>query len=65
MNVEYTALDFGSVLRRRANKAPPDQGGWNAFVGNLQGMDWLNPLVHVALRGDGALRQRRHPRGQL
>ena len=54
MNVEYTALDFGTVLRRRTNKSPPDQGGWNAFVGNLQGMDWLNPLVHTALRGDGA-----------
>ena len=53
MNVDYTALDFGSVLRRRLNKGPPDQGGWNAFVGNLQGMDWLNPLVHTALRGDG------------
>jgi len=54
MNVEYTAIDFGSVLRRRVNKGPPAQGGWNAYVGNLQGMDWLNPLVHTALRGDGA-----------
>jgi len=54
MNVEYTALDFGSVLKRRTNKGPADQGGWNAFVGNWQGMDWLNPLVHSTLRGDGA-----------
>jgi peptide/nickel transport system substrate-binding protein len=54
MNVEYTALDFGSVLKRRTNKGPAGQGGWNAFVGNWQGMDWLNPLVHSTLRGDGA-----------
>jgi peptide/nickel transport system substrate-binding protein len=54
MNVDYTAMDFGSVLRRRVNKGAPAQGGWNAYVGNLQGMDWLNPLVHTALRGDGA-----------
>ncbi len=54
MNVEYTALDFGSVLKRRVNKGPVDQGGWNAFVGNWQGIDWLNPLVHSTLRGDGA-----------
>lgn len=54
MNVEYTALDFGSVLKRRVNKGPADQGGWNAFVGNWQGMDWLNPPGHTTLRGDGA-----------
>jgi peptide/nickel transport system substrate-binding protein len=53
MNVEYTALDFGSVLKRRTNKNPVDQGGWNAFVGNWQGMDWLTPPGHNTLRGDG------------
>jgi peptide/nickel transport system substrate-binding protein len=52
MNVDYTALDFGSVLKRRVNKGPITEGGWNAFVGNWQGIDWLNPLVHSTLRGD-------------
>lgn len=53
MNVEYVAIDFGSVLKRRVNKGTADEGGWNAFVGNWQGIDWLNPLGHSTLRGDG------------
>ena len=54
MNVEYAAMDFASVLKRRTLKDPVDQGGWSAFVGNWQGIDWLSPLTHNTLRGDGA-----------
>lgn len=54
LNVDYTALDFGSVLKRRMNKGAVDQGGWNAFVGNFQGIDWLTPAGHLPLRGDGS-----------
>ena len=54
MNVEYTALDFGSVLKRRMSKNAIDAGGWNAFAANPQGIDWLTPAGHVPLRGDGS-----------
>jgi peptide/nickel transport system substrate-binding protein len=54
MNVEYVALDFATVLKRRLNKGPVSEGGWNAFVGNWQGMDWLTPAGHIPLRGDGS-----------
>ncbi len=54
MNVDYVALDFGTVLKRRTNKGPVAEGGWNAFVGNWQGMDWLTPAGHIPLRGDGS-----------
>lgn len=54
MNVEYLALDFGSLLKRRLSKNAPDAGGWNAFAVNFQGIDWLTPAGHVPLRGDGS-----------
>ncbi|MFC0406811.1 ABC transporter substrate-binding protein [Roseomonas elaeocarpi] len=53
MNVEYVALDFASVLQRRAKKGPVEEGGWSAVAANWQGIDWLNPAAHIPLRGDG------------
>lgn len=54
MNVQYTSLDFATVLKRRMSKNPIEKGGWNAFVGNFQGIDWLTPAGHLPLRGDGS-----------
>src|SRR3981189_174829 len=31
MNVDLQEMDFGSVVRRRANQGPPDKGGYNMF----------------------------------
>ncbi|SFJ35327.1 peptide/nickel transport system substrate-binding protein [Bosea sp. OK403] len=53
INVDYLALDWGTLLARRNRKGPADQGGWNAFVTSWTGMDWLNPSSHVAIRGNG------------
>ena len=52
MNVEYTALDFGTVLKRRNSKATVAEGGWSAFVGNFQGLTQLDPIGNHLLRGD-------------
>jgi ABC-type transport system substrate-binding protein len=30
LKIDYQEMDFGSVVRRRTNQAPPDKGGWNA-----------------------------------
>ncbi len=32
VNVELAAMDWGSVLTRRANRNPPGQGGWSIFT---------------------------------
>ena len=32
MNVDVISTDWGSVVTRRANRNPPDQGGWNIFL---------------------------------
>jgi peptide/nickel transport system substrate-binding protein len=55
MTVEYVALDFAAVLQRQLKKDPIDKGGWNAAVGNWQGIDWLNPAGNTNLRGEGAV----------
>jgi peptide/nickel transport system substrate-binding protein len=43
-NVELAALDWGSVVQRRANKGAPDQGGWNIFITWATGSNFGNPI---------------------
>jgi peptide/nickel transport system substrate-binding protein len=53
LNVDYAAMEFGVVQQRQLLKGPVSDGGWSAYVGNWQGMDWLNPIGHVGLRAVG------------
>ncbi|MBV8914693.1 MAG: ABC transporter substrate-binding protein [Acetobacteraceae bacterium] len=53
MEVEYQALDWGTVTQRRANRNPPSQGGWNAFCTTLSGDEFATPAAHHPLRGTG------------
>jgi peptide/nickel transport system substrate-binding protein len=53
LNVDYQALDWGSVVQRRAKKEPLDQGGWSVFNTFWAGSDQLNPVGHVFLRAQG------------
>jgi peptide/nickel transport system substrate-binding protein len=43
MNVDYVAVDWGTVVARRAQKSGPGQGGWQMFVTNTTGIDDINP----------------------
>ena len=52
MNVDYQAIDWGTLVQRRASKNPPDQGGWNAFCTGFSGLDFFNPGTHLPLRGN-------------
>jgi peptide/nickel transport system substrate-binding protein len=56
MNVEYLAIDWGTVGQRRAVKNPPNQGGWGMFHTWHAGADAINPVLYNAVRanGDGA-----------
>ena len=40
-------------MTRRANKAAPDQGGWNIFCTDWSGFDMMNPVVEQVLRCGG------------
>jgi peptide/nickel transport system substrate-binding protein len=54
VNVDYQALDWGTLVQRRAKKDPPDKGGWNVFFTYWSGLDNFNPAGDAALRGNGA-----------
>lgn len=53
LNAESATSDWGTVLQRRANRNPPDQGGWNALVVLFGGIDLANPGQHPLLRANG------------
>ena len=53
INLDFQAMDWGTVLLRRAKMDPIDKGGWSIFQTSWSGLDQLNPAVHVFLRGNG------------
>ena len=55
INVDAQAMDWGSVVWRRARKEPPAQGGWNIFVTTSGGVGGASDPAYVDRRG---LRQR-------
>lgn len=53
VNVDYVATDWGTMLQRRNNKGPVDQGGWSVFNTGWEGADHMDPSNHFAIRGNG------------
>jgi peptide/nickel transport system substrate-binding protein len=53
MNVDYQAMDWATLVQRRAKTTPVDQGGWSIFHTSWSGIDQMNPVGHVFLRGNG------------
>jgi peptide/nickel transport system substrate-binding protein len=53
MNVDFAAIDWGTVGARRAVKTPPGQGGWQMFHTWHAGADTINPAPYHAIRGNG------------
>ena len=54
MNVDYQALDWGTVGARRSKKEKPADGGWNVFHTWHAGADCVNPAPYTALDAGGA-----------
>jgi len=52
LNVDLVAMDWGTLLSRRASTKPPDAGGWNCFNTRLTGLGAANP-ASAQLRGNG------------
>ena len=52
-NVDYQAMDWATLVQRRAKQTPVDQGGWNMFHTSWAGTDMMTPAGHVFLRGNG------------
>ena len=53
LNVDYQAMDWGTVLQRLASMEPVEKGGWSAFHTYWSGLDQLNPAVNGSMRGNG------------
>jgi peptide/nickel transport system substrate-binding protein len=54
VNVDYNAVDWGTVVARRAQKKSPGQGGWHMYVTSLYGVDCVDP-TNKFLHADGNL----------
>jgi peptide/nickel transport system substrate-binding protein len=52
LNVELQSMDWGTLITRRASKAPVDQGGWSIFHTWTSAPDLLSPAVDAALRAN-------------
>jgi peptide/nickel transport system substrate-binding protein len=51
--VDDAAMDWGTVVQRRASKEPLDRGGWSLFCTSFPALDWVDPLSAPAMRGTG------------
>ena len=52
-NLDYQAMDWGSVTSRRNNQDVPEKGGWNAHCTYTAGYDLLNPGSNPSLNAIG------------
>jgi peptide/nickel transport system substrate-binding protein len=53
VNVDLQAMDWGTLITRRASKEPIDKGGWNIFFTWFIGPDVANPALSIPLRANG------------
>jgi peptide/nickel transport system substrate-binding protein len=54
MDVDYQALEWGTVVQRRASREPIDKGGWSVFLTNLGGNGNVSPAAASAIRSGQA-----------
>ena len=52
-NVDVQAMDWATLVQRRAKMDPVEQGGWSIFHTGWSGLDMTTPAGHVFLRGNG------------
>src|SRR5258708_13066439 len=53
LTVDLQAMDWGTLITRRASREPLDKGGWNIFFTWTIAPDLLDPSLASALRGNG------------
>jgi peptide/nickel transport system substrate-binding protein len=51
-NIDLQAIDWGSVVQRRASREPIEKGGWNIFYTFLGGFGNISPAPNIAIRGN-------------
>ncbi|WP_419898956.1 ABC transporter substrate-binding protein [Roseomonas sp. USHLN139] len=53
INLDYQALDWGTVLPRLSSRNAPDKGGWSVWCNYLPGIVAVNPAGNSFMRGIG------------
>jgi peptide/nickel transport system substrate-binding protein len=53
LNVDLQAMDWGTLITRRASKEGVDKNGWSIFFTWLVGPDMINPALNFPLRTNG------------
>jgi peptide/nickel transport system substrate-binding protein len=53
INVDYRAMDWGTLTQRRTSMAPTSQGGWSCFNPAAAGLELFDPTTHNQMRGNG------------
>ncbi len=53
MNTDLVALEWGTVVQRRASKEPIDKGGWNIFYTYLGGFGNITPAPAIPIQSSG------------
>ena len=53
LNSQYTSMDWGTLVSRRASHEPSAKGGWNCFCTTWGGLNVSSPGSHFPLRGNG------------
>ncbi|HXH84043.1 MAG TPA: ABC transporter substrate-binding protein [Candidatus Tectomicrobia bacterium] len=52
-NVDVQAMDWQTLVGRRAKQEPPSQGGWNMFHTNWVAHDVMNPIGNAGVNTKG------------
>jgi len=53
MNLDYQAMDWGTMIQRITNRGPVDKGGWNLFHTAGSNVSMASPAMNFLIRGDG------------
>ncbi|MEQ8815671.1 MAG: ABC transporter substrate-binding protein [Thalassobaculum sp.] len=49
LNLDVQAMDWGSVVARRAKKEKPAEGGWNIFITGTTVLTSSSPITHTSI----------------
>ncbi|OKO68771.1 ABC transporter substrate-binding protein [Bradyrhizobium sp. AS23.2] len=52
LKVDPQAMDWGTLVGRRASKETVDKGGWSLFMSGPTGADMFEPVGHLGLRAN-------------
>jgi peptide/nickel transport system substrate-binding protein len=53
LNTDFQALEWGTVVQRRASQEPIDKGGWNIFYTYLGGFSNISPASNISIQSSG------------